>query len=486
MSRLRYAVLVNPSYPSVRNDRGPDEAPDMLIGAATLPLIGALISKLRPGCEYRIYDEIGTPVDFAWVDGLPREETLVLLSVRSSLAYDARNLSQCFRDLGFAVVMGGPHVSACVEEVRGYANAAVHGEAELHLGDVVAAFEAGQFRCDTLPGLTFERRGENADLSRTPMPERSLYCTHRSWMNPGVIEFGRGCQYQCSFCASTNLYTNIIRHKPIQQVVDEIRELPARLGVVRSFFFGDDNFAASHKHTRALCRAIGEQLPRVRWGCAMTIASARDESLLDDMVAGGLRYAFIGFDSVVQASLDQTRKTLCRAEHFSPLVDALRKRGVFVLAALVFGFDYDGPDSFEQTLDWALETGVDGLNLNVLRPYPSSPTYQMLRREGRLLVDPWWLQPHERRRELVHHLTNNLSSAMTTFQPKRMSPRELTEGTLWLGQQFYATRRVIPRILKNWRGVSTLIIDTLINQTYGKQYRSLVPVRQPATRAVVP
>jgi hypothetical protein len=78
-----------------------------------------------------------------------------LLSVRTSLAYESREIARQFQALGFAVVTGSPHVSACLDEVVTYANAAVHGEAELHMPSIIAAFEAGALRATTLPGLRF-------------------------------------------------------------------------------------------------------------------------------------------------------------------------------------------------------------------------------------------------------------------------------------------------------------------------------------------
>jgi hypothetical protein len=193
-----------------------------------------------------------------------------------------------------------------------------------------------------------------------------------------------------------------------------------------------------------------------------------------------MRYAFIGFDSVVQESLTRAKKTLARASHFSPLVAQLKRRGVFVIAALVFGFDEDKPDVFCRTLDWAVASGVDVVNLNVLRPYPSSPLYIRFREEGRLFHDPWWLQSFEKRMQMVHGITANVSGVMTTFRPQHMSARQLAEGTLWVGQEFYKLRRTGVRLLRNRKSVPTLVVDALTNYFYAREYKSFIPVTPPA------
>lgn len=477
--RLRHAILVNVSYPCRRNGRGRLVLPEMRVGAATLPLLAAIVADLRPGCEIRQYDEIGTPIDVDHIDGLPRESTLIMLSVSTNLAGEARALSRRFQAMGFATVLGGPHPSACVDEVAGYASAAVAGEAEVHLPAVIEAFEAGALTARTQPGLIF-RAGQDAALDRSPIPDRTLYRHSRHYMNPGVLEFGRGCQYRCSFCASTNLYTSSLRHKTNGQVLAEIATLPEYPGGRRVWFFGDDNFASSHARARSLATAIGRFYPRARWGCAMTIASARDPALLDDLVAGGMRYVFIGFDSIVKDSLAAAGKNLARAEHYAPLVAELKKRNVFVVAALVFGFDHDTIDVFDRTLAWAEAAGVDTLNLNVLRPYPSSPDYAQLKRAGRLTDDPWWLAPFERRLEMVHGLTLSVSSVMTTFTPRHMSARDLAAGTLWVGQEFSRPTRALPRLLRGWQGWSTFLVDLATNLSYGQNYASHGAIRDPA------
>src|SRR5215470_8370249 len=90
---LTHACAINVSYPTPANGRGDVAVPEMRVGAATLPLLVALVRRLRPDCRIRMWDEIGTPTDFDHLDGLPRETTLILFSVRTNLAHEARRLA---------------------------------------------------------------------------------------------------------------------------------------------------------------------------------------------------------------------------------------------------------------------------------------------------------------------------------------------------------------------------------------------------------
>jgi radical SAM superfamily enzyme YgiQ (UPF0313 family) len=477
--RLTNVVIINPSFPSRRNARGTIDLPAVRVGAVTLPLLAALVHRLRPDCSVRIYDEIATPVDLAHLDRCTRETTLVLMTALTTTAYEARAWSQRIQRMGFAVVIGGPHASAVPEEVAGYANAAVHGEAEVHLPAIIQAFEAGVLTRQTRPGLVF-RSDATADLALSPKPEFHLYRYSRNYMQQCTLEFSRGCPYGCNFCASTNLYTRSVRHKTIGQVLAEIDALPVYPGGRRVWFFGDDNFASVHARAKELAHAIGRSFPRSFWGCAMTIASAADTSLLDALVAGGMRYAFVGFDSIVQESLDASNKRAARVKQFNSLIGDMKQRGIFIVAALVFGFDHDRPRVFADTLRWARDSGVDILNLNVVRPYPSSPVYTQLRNEERLLADPWWLEPYERRVEMVHGLTANLANVMTTYRPRHMTARDLTEGTLWVGQEFHSLRLALPRMMRNAGSLASLVVDGMTNHSYSRHFQSFVPVGDPA------
>src|SRR5262249_30214815 len=115
----------------------------------------------------------------------------------------------------------------------------------------------------------------------------------------------------------------------------------------------------------------------------------------------------------------------------------------------------------------------------VLRPYPSSPLYPQLRDQGRLFHDPWWLQPLTTRMAMVHGLTANVSGAMTTFRPAQMTARQLAEGTLWVGQEFYRFRNSVPRLVRNWPSTPPLILDAWTTYSSARESRSFDRVSPP-------
>ena len=106
-----------------------------------------------------------------------------------------------------------------------------------------------------------------------------------------------------------------------------------------------------------------------------------------------------------------------------------------VLASMIFGFDQDTTDVFDDTVRFLIKNKVHTVAFNVLTPYPGTKTLQKLREEGRLLTDDWKYYDH----------------STVVFQPKNMSPYELMAGKLSARKEFYGAWSILRRLPGNWR-----------------------------------
>jgi radical SAM superfamily enzyme YgiQ (UPF0313 family) len=82
-------------------------------------------------------------------------------------------------------------------------------------------------------------------------------------------------------------------------------------------------------------------------------------------------------------------------------------------------------------------------NFNPLTPTPGTPLYQRLKAEGRLLGDPWWLDPGFR-----------YGSAQ--FTPAGMTAAQLTEGVYRARRRFTGWRSIAWRALDRQANTRTL------------------------------
>lgn len=100
----------------------------------------------------------------------------------------------------------------------------------------------------------------------------------------------------------------------------------------------------------------------------------------------------------------------------------------------VFGYDEDTADSFAESVDFAKQHAFYITAFNHLTPFPGTPLYSRLQREGRLLYDAWWLD-------------ERYSYNRIPFQPAHMSPEELQRRCVEARASFYSRGSILKRSL---------------------------------------
>ena len=96
----------------------------------------------------------------------------------------------------------------------------------------------------------------------------------------------------------------------------------------------------------------------------------------------------------------------------------------------LIGLDEHTPEIFDQVLDFAVQTELFDVQITIPTPFPGTPFYERLRREGRLLNDGEW-----------HRAT----LFDINYRPKRMSVEELQAGFHRLAGELYGDE------LSQWR-----------------------------------
>lgn len=378
------------------------------------PLAMGILAARAPGWEISFYDEKA--------EALPRDDTpdLAALSVETYTARRAYAVADAYRARGVTVVMGGYHPTFLPDEALGHADAVLIGDAEGAWETLLADFAAGQLKRRYL--------GNNKLGLDDYRLDRGIYRGKR-YAPVELIQYGRGCRFACDFCSIHAFYGTDIRVRPVAGLVAEIESLrPGKL-----LLFVDDNLFGRKRDLLAMLEAI-EPLKR-RWGCQISIDVARDENLLDRMARAGCRFVLIGFESLDPASLRQMGKRWNKVSgSYQSVVKALHRRGIGIYGTFVFGYDADTSDTFERTLEFALEARLEIANFNPLTPTPGSALYDRLLAEGRLLSPTWWVDPDYRYGRAI-------------FAPRGMRADELTEGIIEIRRRFYSWRSIGTRML---------------------------------------
>jgi len=229
--------------------------------------------------------------------------------------------------------------------------------------------------------------------SMRPLLERYKTGWHSLHLIP--IESGRGCPYGCEFCTVTGFFGDSIRFRSNESIVEELLRLKRRARKAKGqvmVFFIDDNFAISIKRTKALLRDIIAANAQLPWLAQISANLLRDEELVDLMAESGCRWVFIGMESIDPVNLADVAKSFNKPNEYAPVLNRLAQRGIYAVTSFIFGLDNDTPGVADRTLA-AIETWPAGLPVfGQLTPFPSTPLYERLKKDGRLTRPKHWLE----------------------------------------------------------------------------------------------
>jgi radical SAM superfamily enzyme YgiQ (UPF0313 family) len=200
------------------------------------------------------------------------------------------------------------------------------------------------------------------------------------------------------------------------------------------FMFLDDNIIGHPSYAKELFAALKPL--KISWvGQSSISLLVKDDELLKLAAESGCVGLFVGLESVKEAQMSSMRKSFSSIEGLENGLKKVRRAGIFVLASMIFGFDEDTKDVFDETVKFLLKNNVHSVAFNVLTPYPGTKTFKKMKEEGRLLTDDWKYYDH----------------STVVFQPKNMSPYELMVGKIRARKKFYSPWSILRRLPANSR-----------------------------------
>ncbi len=397
-----------------------------------------LAAHTPPEIEVRVIDENTQRIDFS---DLP---DLVGITTMTATAPRAYAIADRYRALGVKVVLGGVHASMLPEEASRFADAVVVGEGEEIWPRLLADFAGGRME-------PLYRQDAFMDFSRPLPPRREVIDLRRYWSANGV-QTARGCPHACSFCSVTAFNGRKMRLREVDDVLAEVESLP-RTNLLRRKVvpFVDDNIAANPARAKELFRGL---IPmRIRWGSQASITFARDEELVALAAESGCHFLFIGIETMSREALAEMGKAQNRVEEYDHALRLLRKHGIHVMGAFVFGFDCDDETVFSDTLAFAMRNKIQVAQFAHLVPYPGTRLYRELLEQGRV-EEEFWFKPEW--------------DARVVYKPQRFTPEELARLTHRVQRDFYSYRSVARRMYPHrhwsyWLAFNLLYRHSLTN-----------------------
>jgi hypothetical protein len=127
-------------------------------------------------------------------------------------------------------------------------------------------------------------------------------------------------------------------------------------------------------------------------------------------------------------------------------VRVLHDHGIQVNGSFVLGFDHDGPDVFARTVDWIERARLECATFHVLTPYPGTPLFAQMEREGRLLHRDW----------------SRYDTGHVVFRPARMTADQLQRGYEWCYRTLFSLASIWRRRPADARAVPAYLAMSLL------------------------
>jgi radical SAM superfamily enzyme YgiQ (UPF0313 family) len=202
-----------------------------------------------------------------------------------------------------------------------------------------------------------------------PKPDYSLidiesYIKHNKthpFIDPGfvLIESGRGCRHQCTFCAPAKMWSGKVRYRPIDEIISEMSYLADKGG--NFSFFTQDNL--EEHFLRRLSTTLIEENINISWGCYSRLDRLPNH-LASLLSKAGCRLIFTGLETTNRSTQKCIHKIIDTSDAFIKLQHYNQNRIRFI-GSFIAGFKDESKDDLNKTMRFAMECSA-GLTFNEL------------------------------------------------------------------------------------------------------------------------
>lgn len=293
---------------------------------------------------------------------------VTLYSLNSIQALGSGILDE-IEDAPCITIVGGPHASACYQDIAEIADFVVVGEGEFTIPRLLHAISSG---ATVPPGVATSQGYVAVDHSviLDAYPSFSQY--------KGYIELSRGCPYACRYCQTPCMFGNRMRHRSL----DSVRALASRYRQIRmvtpnALAYGSDGVHMRLDKVERLLSLLKRDLSReVYFGTFPS--EVRPDWITPASVALISSYCdntrlHIGAQSGSDDLLSRLRRGHSQADALSAL-DHTRDGGLIPVVDVILGFPDETEEEQKATLDLVREVCRNGfVHAHRFIPLPGTP-----------------------------------------------------------------------------------------------------------------
>ncbi|MBI4060215.1 MAG: B12-binding domain-containing radical SAM protein [Elusimicrobia bacterium] len=315
-------------------------------------------------------------------------------------------------DLAFAIKKRFPAVKIVVGNAQPSVNPAdflyeggpfdivVRGEGELTLRDIIETDKAGK-DVTRITGIAYLENGkvvqsptrELMDLKDCGQPAYhkidvswyahvNKYLLRRIPTSCGVIFTGRGCPFECGFCAANAVWqanssdatrAPKARWRPLEHVMAELHDFE-KVHRFDFFYILDDVFGLTEDEIRAFCAAYKKSGLKMLWGAETRVNCVRNLEILKVMKDAGCIQLDFGIESGSPKMLKIVNKGITVDQTYRAF-ELCKKAGIRTFANILLNLPEESEEDLELTHRLLEKVNPTYVSVGVTQPYPGTEFY---------------------------------------------------------------------------------------------------------------
>ena len=263
-------------------------------------------------------------------------------------------------------IVGGPHATACPQEVAEYADYVITGEGEFTLPRLLYQLEEG--KNGNIPGVTTTHFSQPV-TSAVRLDAYPAFSEQK-----GYVEISRGCPFACGYCQTPQIFGHCIRHRSIDAIAQYAnRYKHARFVSPNAFAYGSDGIHPRWEKIESLFRQLRNQIffgtfpseVRPEFICAESLSLVHrycTNTKLHFGIQSGSDKVLLNLHRGHSVDDGIRAVELCRDYSITPVVD------------FIVGFPYETDEDQQATLDlieWVARMGK--VHVHRFIPLPGTP-----------------------------------------------------------------------------------------------------------------
>jgi len=224
------------------------------------------------------------------------------------------------------------------------------------------------------------------DITKSPAPLWDLidFKDYSSML----IQYSRGCPFNCEFCDIIIMNGRVPRTKSPEQVLKEL-DILFNKGWKGSLFFVDDNFIGNKTKVKEMLKKLiiwqkQKDYP-FKIFTEASVNLANDDELLKLMQKANFHKVFLGLETPNIESLKESKKFQNINIDLISAIQKIHRHGMQVLGGFIVGFDKDKEDIFDKQIEFIEKSGVVTAMIGLLIALPKTKLWIRLKNENRLI-----------------------------------------------------------------------------------------------------